>query len=171
VVELFSRAEVSTRPTIGNPPRLLDAVENSPAAAGTFLVKRLPAMKDENIKITPIGEIREIQGERKGKRLLFIEIYPEFRNGLTGIKAGHELQVLYWMDRLGEEERKLLLEHPMGDRSRPRRGVFSLRSPARPNPIGSSIVRVVEATGSGLVVEGLDALVGSPVIDIKGVRA
>lgn len=55
----------------------------------------------------------------------------------------------------------------MGDRNRPKRRVFSLRSPVRPNPIGLTRVRLLRRDGEVLVVEGLDALEGSPVLDIK----
>ncbi|MFH1739812.1 MAG: TrmO family methyltransferase, partial [bacterium] len=57
--------------------------------------------------------------------------------------------------------------HPGGDRSRPMRGVFATRSPARPNPIGVTTVRVLDCEENALVVEGLDALDGSPIVDIK----
>ena len=58
--------------------------------------------------------------------------------------------------------------HPRGDRSRPLRGLFAVRSPRRPNPIGVTTVRVRRVGGNVLEVVGLDALDGSPVLDIKG---
>jgi formylmethanofuran dehydrogenase subunit E len=60
-----------------------------------------------------------------------------------------------------------LLQHPRGDKSRPRRGVFSLRSPRRPNPIGVTVVDLVAIDGNVLHVQGLDAINGTPVLDLK----
>jgi len=73
------------------------------------------------------------------------------------------------MHELGKAERRSLRVHPRGDIATPRRGVFALRSPMRPNPIGVSEVEVVEVRATGLVVIGLDARDGSPLIDIKAV--
>jgi tRNA-Thr(GGU) m(6)t(6)A37 methyltransferase TsaA len=63
--------------------------------------------------------------------------------------------------------RELLLQHPRGDRNRPRRGVFALRSPRRPNPIGITVVDLIDVQGNVLRVQGLDAINGTPVLDIK----
>jgi len=123
----------------------------------------------KELKIQAIGEVQSTREEKTGAGLLFIEVYPQFRKGLLGIEEGDELQILYWMHRLSEEKKNLLLVHPMGDRNRPRQGVFSLRSPVRPNPIGSSVIRVIKIRATGLLVQNLDALEGSPVIDIKGI--
>jgi tRNA-Thr(GGU) m(6)t(6)A37 methyltransferase TsaA len=60
-----------------------------------------------------------------------------------------------------------LLQHPEGDPARERRGVFALRSPFRPNPIGSTVVRVISVEGNKLVVSGLDAHDGTPILDLK----
>jgi dUTP pyrophosphatase len=98
-----------------------------------------------------------------------IEIFPDYTDGLKGIEVYDELLVLYWMDRLTEQNRKVLVVHPKGDKTRPKRGVFSTRSPLRPNPIGLSKVRLLERGGNVLEVEGLDAVDGTPVIDLKKV--
>jgi tRNA-Thr(GGU) m(6)t(6)A37 methyltransferase TsaA len=60
-----------------------------------------------------------------------------------------------------------LLQHPQGDRSRPRRGVFALRSPRRPNPVGVTVVDLVAVAENVLRVRGLDAINGTPVLDLK----
>ena len=98
-----------------------------------------------------------------------IEIFPPYVDGLKGIEAYKELLVLYWMHRLDKTDRRVLIVHPRGDRTRPRRGVFSTRSPRRPNPIGLSKVRLKGRKENILKVEGLDAVDGTPVIDIKKV--
>jgi tRNA-Thr(GGU) m(6)t(6)A37 methyltransferase TsaA len=71
------------------------------------------------------------------------------------------------MHQLSEADRQKLQAHPMGDVTTEKRGVFALRSPMRPNPIGLTRVRLVERKGNILIVEGLDAFDESPVIDIK----
>jgi L-fuculose-phosphate aldolase len=115
------------------------------------------------MNIRPIGTVRILSAEES-----VLEIEPAYQEGLSGIGAGDRLQVLYWMHKLEDGDRQRLMVHPRGDRTRPLEGVFALRSPARPNPIGVSEVQVRRLTGSHLSVRGLDALEGSPIIDIKG---
>ena len=96
-----------------------------------------------------------------------IMVYPEYAEGLDGIEELDYIYVLYWMNRLSENDRKILKVHPRGDVNKPLRGVFSLRSPMRPNPIGLTRVKLLKRKGNILYVKGLDALPKSPVIDIK----
>ena len=115
------------------------------------------------MRIEPIGRVEKLpEGES------VIEIAPACCDGLHGIGAGDRLQVLYWMHKLESDERKVLKVHPRGDRSRPLKGVFAVRSPMRPNPIGVTTVEVMRVEGNRVFVKSLDALGGSPVIDIKG---
>jgi tRNA-Thr(GGU) m(6)t(6)A37 methyltransferase TsaA len=95
-----------------------------------------------------------------------IEIHERVLPGLDGIRVGDEIMVLTWLDRAS---RDVLRTHPRDDRSVPERGVFSTRSPARPNPLGLHRVRVLEIDGPRLVVCDLEALDGTPVVDIKPV--
>ena len=81
---------------------------------------------------------------------------------LKGVAPGDSLQVLYWMDRA---RRDLLTQSP-GDDGRTL-GTFALRSPNRPNPIASSMVRLLAIDGARLTVRGLDCLSGTPLLDIK----
>ncbi len=87
-------------------------------------------------------------------------------DGLDGIAAGDELVVLTWLDRAA---RDVLRVHPRGDLSRPAQGVFTTRSPDRPNPIGLHRVTVLEVDGLRLRVRDLEALDGTPVVDVKPV--
>jgi tRNA-Thr(GGU) m(6)t(6)A37 methyltransferase TsaA len=96
-----------------------------------------------------------------------VEINPRFSAGLNGIEKNKYIWVLFWMHKLTEADRNILEAHPMGDRKKAKRGVFALRSPMRPNPIGLTRGRVVERNGNTLIVAGLDAFEGTPVIDIK----
>ena len=93
-----------------------------------------------------------------------IEIYPQFLAGLEGIRKGDTIVVLFWLDRA---DRTILKVHPRGDTSRPKRGVFSTRSPVRPNPIAVSELLVLDVDGNIITVEGLDILNATPVIDLK----
>ncbi len=87
-------------------------------------------------------------------------------DALKGIRASDEIIVV---TRLHRARRDVLSVHPRGDRSRELQGVFSTRSPHRPNPIGLHRVEVVEVSGSRLRVRHLEALDGTPIIDVKPV--
>ena len=117
----------------------------------------------KEIKIRPIGTI----DKTSRKDIMKITVYPEYAEGLDGIEELDYIYVLYWMNRLSEKDRKILKVHPRGDVNKPLRGVFSLRSPMRPNPIGLTRVKLVKREGNILYVKGLDAPPKSPVIDIK----
>lgn len=94
-----------------------------------------------------------------------IELRPELADGLTGVEPGQALVIIFAFHQSADDLR--LLQHPQGDRSRPHKGVFALRSPHRPNPIGMTAVWVKEVGAHHLVVDGLDAFDGTPVLDIK----
>ena len=96
-----------------------------------------------------------------------IEVYPRFAPGLKGIERNSHIWVIFWMSRLSEADRNILEVHPMGDRKKEKRGVFALRSPMRPNPMGLTRVKLLERKDNVLVVSGLDAFENSPVLDIK----
>jgi tRNA-Thr(GGU) m(6)t(6)A37 methyltransferase TsaA len=93
-----------------------------------------------------------------------LEIDPAVAEGLVGIAEGDELLVLTWLDRA---ERDVLRVNPRNDPSRGIQGVFSTRSPDRPNPIGLHRVTVLELDGARLRVSGLEALDGTPIVDLK----
>jgi tRNA-Thr(GGU) m(6)t(6)A37 methyltransferase TsaA len=91
-----------------------------------------------------------------------IEVNPRFAAGLQGVESCSHLLVLYWMDR---SRRDLVLQAPRHHGEL--HGTFSLRSPARPNPIATSVVKLLQVSGNALSVVGLDCLDGTPLIDIK----
>jgi tRNA-Thr(GGU) m(6)t(6)A37 methyltransferase TsaA len=95
-----------------------------------------------------------------------IVVDPTFTEGLRGLEPGKKIIVIFHFHRSQGFD---LLQHPQGDRSRPRRGVFALRSPRRPNPIGVTVVDLVTVEGNVLRVRGLDAINGTPVLDLKPV--
>src|SRR5512138_1820719 len=93
---------------------------------------------------------------------------PGVAEALRGIRAGDEVLLLTWLDRA---RRDVLSVHPRGDPSRPIEGVFSTRSPHRPNPIGLHRVQVTRVDGLRVRVRHLEALDGTPIIDVKAVLA
>jgi tRNA-Thr(GGU) m(6)t(6)A37 methyltransferase TsaA len=86
--------------------------------------------------------------------------------GLDGIVPGDELILLTWLHRA---DRDVLSVHPRGDTSRPPQGVFGTRSPHRPNPIGLHRVEVVAIDGARVQVRNLEAVDGTPIVDVKPV--
>jgi tRNA-Thr(GGU) m(6)t(6)A37 methyltransferase TsaA len=86
---------------------------------------------------------------------------------LDGIEEYSHLVVLYWAHKVPEEGRSLTRVHPMGRRDIPEVGIFSTCSPARPNPVLTTVVRLWGRKENVLEVAGLDAVDGSPVVDIK----
>lgn len=102
------------------------------------------------------------QGDRDAGPECRIEIDPPWRGALAGIARCKELQILYWMNFA---RRDLVLQVP---RSRNEAsGTFALRSPARPNPIASSLVTLLGVEANVLIVKGLDCLDNTPLVDVK----
>ena len=101
------------------------------------------------------------QGNRNGP-VCRIEIFEPWAAALKGVDFYEHLEVIYW---LHQSPRNLVLQSPKKNGST--RGTFSLRSPVRPNPIGTSIVKLVGVEGATVLVRGLDCLDGTPLIDLK----
>lgn len=95
-----------------------------------------------------------------------IVIDESLTEALDGIEEFSHVIVLFWLHQLSEKEPSLK-QRPMRQKDRPIKGLFALRTPNRPNPIGKMTARLLERRGNVIKVEGLDALDGSPVIDIK----
>ena len=91
---------------------------------------------------------------------------PDVLDALDGLRVGDEVIVLTWLDRA---ERDVLRVHPRDDVANPMQGVFSTRSPARPNPIGLHELRILEIDGTRVRVSALEAVDGTPVHDVKPV--
>ena len=94
----------------------------------------------------------------------WLEFESDVLDALDGIRAGDELLLLTWLDRA---HRDVLRVHPRSDPARPVQGVFATRSPDRPNPIGLHRVEVLEVDAARVRVHGLEALDGTPIIDVK----
>ena len=91
---------------------------------------------------------------------------PEVADAVRSIRPGDELVLITWLDRA---RRDVLIVHPRGDVSRPPEGVFSTRSPHRPNPLGLHDVKVTAVEGMRVRVQGLEAIDGTPIVDLKPV--
>jgi tRNA-Thr(GGU) m(6)t(6)A37 methyltransferase TsaA len=89
---------------------------------------------------------------------------PEVLEGLRNLRTGDEVLLLTWLDRA---RRDVLSVHPRGDPSRAEEGVFSTRSPHRPNPIGLHRVEITAVDGGRVRVRSLEALNGTPILDVK----
>lgn len=96
----------------------------------------------------------------------WLRFEPEVLDALRGVEPGDELLLLTWLDRA---DRDVLVVHPRGDTSRPPAGVFTTRSPHRPNPIGLHRVGIESIDGASVRVRNLEALDGTPIVDVKAV--
>jgi tRNA-Thr(GGU) m(6)t(6)A37 methyltransferase TsaA len=96
----------------------------------------------------------------------WLVIFPAYREALKDLTVGEDILLITWFDRAFRDE---LVVHPRGDLTRPPTGVFSTRSPDRPNPIGLHRVTILAIDNLRLHVNNLEALDGTPLIDIKPV--
>jgi tRNA-Thr(GGU) m(6)t(6)A37 methyltransferase TsaA len=123
-------------------------------------------------ELTPIGHVESPLTDPAAAPKQGVEGAPEATivldeavlDALDGVEGGSELVVLTWLDRA---DRSLLRVHPRDDLSAPLRGVFATRSADRPNPIGIHPVQVLAIDGARLRVSGLEAVDGTPVVDLK----
>jgi tRNA-Thr(GGU) m(6)t(6)A37 methyltransferase TsaA len=127
-----------------------------------------------NYTIEPIGFIRSEltrleeaprQGD-EGAPQAWLELMPQVALGLAGITVGDELIVLTWLHLA---RRDMLQVHPRNNPDRPLTGVFATRSPHRPNPVGLHRVSVLEIDGQNVKVAPIEAVDGTPIVDIKPV--
>ncbi|WP_299980807.1 tRNA (N6-threonylcarbamoyladenosine(37)-N6)-methyltransferase TrmO [Desulfobacula sp.] len=131
-------------------------------------------MSETSYEIKPIGVMRSElasceaaprQGN-EGAPDAWVEVNSAVAEGLEGIAVGSEIILITWFHKA---HRDILKLHPRRDKSKPVTGVFSTRSPDRPNPLGLHRVAVLEITGNRLKVGPIEAIDGTPVVDIKPV--
>jgi tRNA-Thr(GGU) m(6)t(6)A37 methyltransferase TsaA len=124
------------------------------------------------IELTPIGRVESTLTARagaprqpdEGAPSAWLVFEPVVREALQSVQPGDAIIVITWLDRA---RRDVQLVHPRGERDRPSTGVFSTRSPDRPNPLGLHDVEVVAVNGLRLQVRHLEALDGTPIVDVK----
>ena len=123
------------------------------------------------INITPIGLVRNGIRKPKGEDWQTVTseiiINEHLKEALNRIEEFSHLIVIYWMHKLAPSQRSVMKVHPKGNQELPLVGVFASRSPARPNPVGITTVKLLERRENVLRVLGLDAIHGTPVLDIK----
>ena len=121
----------------------------------------------EDIVLKEGNEGARARVEKLSTHISEIVIDECFDGILDGIEEFSHVLVLYWPHLVPEESRSLLKVHPMGRKDLPLKGIFSTCSPARPNPILVTAVRLLSRMGNTLRVQGLEAIDGSPIVDIK----
>jgi len=128
-----------------------------------------PLIDPDNVVYSPIGLVSNRfndPGDPKTMRnaVAVLILNQKYEGALEGLDRFRYLLIIYHIDRSpGYSERV----HPMGDRSIPMRGVLATRSPCRPNPIGVTVAEILSVDGNKIRVTGLDALNGTPILDIK----
>ena len=130
-------------------------------------------MKDNlSIGITPIGvihcQLHTAEDTPKNfsvsKERGTLEVFPEYQEAMDKLKVGQTLVALFWLHKA---KRDLLKVYPRGDKSRGLHGVFSTRSPMRPNPIAISELKILAIKDNMIEVFGIDVFDGTPLLDIK----
>lgn len=126
------------------------------------------------VELRAVGYVRSTLNDRatapkqgdEGAPDAWLEFGEEFADAMRDLVPGVDVLVLTWLDRA---DRDVLVVHPRGDTSRPPTGVFATRSPDRPNPVGLHRVTVLRVDGPRVLVRDLEALDGTPVVDVKPV--
>jgi len=128
----------------------------------------------QKITLTAIGKVRNSihKKNREGWESVISEIIidPEYEEGLEGIEDYSHLIILFWLSRMSPRDRsrgRLMKIHPKSRLDLPLVGVFSTRTQYRPNPIGLTMVQLLKRRKNILEVRGLDAMNGTPVLDVK----
>lgn len=131
-------------------------------------------MPDDRFELRPIATVESPLTDLatapkqadEGAPEAWLVFAPEVLDALDGLRVGDAVIVLTWLHR---SERDVLRVHPRGDVARPMQGVFSTRSPARPNPIGLHEAQILAIDGGRVRVSALEAVDGTPVLDVKPV--
>ena len=129
-------------------------------------------MSEARYELRPVGWVESPLVDRaaaprqgdEGAPDAWLVFDPDARPAMRDLDVGTDIIVLTWLDRA---RRDVLVVHPRDDRNRPLRGVFSTRSPDRPNPIGLHTVRILAIEDTRIRVRNLEALNGTPVVDVK----
>ena len=122
----------------------------------------------KEIKIKPIGYVKNKVIKNRfggfGKEISTIQLEKCYSGALKGIEDYSHVIIVYWMDKVKEH---MIMHRPQGNPEVPIVGIFACRCPQRPNPIGITTVKLLEQKDDQIIVQGLDILDGTPIIDIK----
>ncbi len=122
-------------------------------------------------RLEPVGVIKSSIKNRHtvahGYLKAQVIIDPAYEKALDGIESFSHIIIVFWLHRIKKSERLIMQVHPYRNPSLPLKGVFATRSPVRPNPIGLTVVKLLKRKTNILTVGGLDAIDGTPVLDIK----
>jgi len=126
------------------------------------------------IKLQPIGKVKnertEVEDDNWGTIISEIELSEDIiEESLVGIEGFSHLEVIFYMDRVEDEKAIPQFRHPRNNTELPRLGTFAQRNKNRPNKIGLSTVELIERKGKSIFVKRLDAIDGTPILDIKPV--
>jgi tRNA (adenine37-N6)-methyltransferase len=113
------------------------------------------------------NEVAEPTDEGWGEVVSEVVLDEMLADGLDGIEEYSHVLILYWMHRAAEAEPVRMRRRPQGRQDMPEVGIFAQRARHRPNPIGVTAVKLLRREGNRLVVQGLDAINGTPVVDVK----
>jgi tRNA-Thr(GGU) m(6)t(6)A37 methyltransferase TsaA len=131
-------------------------------------------VSDQRYELQPIGRVESPLVERaqapkqgdEGSPEAWMIVDARFTDALRNLQVGEDVIVLTWLDRA---RRDVQVVHPRGNPANPAQGVFSTRSPDRPNPIGLHRVRILAIQGTRIQVRDLEAIDGTPILDLKPV--
>ena len=113
-------------------------------------------------EIHPIGTVE------KGDKWTRIRIFDAYVDGLLGLQEWSHVNVFYWFDQNDQpQKRGILRVHPQGNMANPLTGVFACRAPVRPNLIALSVCKVLSVESNLVILDGIDAFAGTPVLDLK----
>ncbi|PLY00655.1 MAG: tRNA (N6-threonylcarbamoyladenosine(37)-N6)-methyltransferase TrmO [Desulfuromonas sp.] len=126
-----------------------------------------------NATLTPIGSIETPyttleqcpRNTEPDGPLCKLQLHAELSEALLGLEAGRDILILYWFEHV-DRTRRRQTSRKSGEYA----GIFALRTPNRPNPIGAAVVRIEKIEGTTIYVRGLDCLSGTPLLDIKPAR-
>jgi tRNA-Thr(GGU) m(6)t(6)A37 methyltransferase TsaA len=116
----------------------------------------------DSFRIFPIGVVK------KQNEVVWIDIFDKHSDGLLGLEGFSHINVLFWFHENDNPQKRAILQvHPRREKQNPLTGVFATHSPARPNLIGLTLCKMLSIEGNRITIEDIDALDGTPVIDIK----
>ena len=123
----------------------------------------------KGITLLPVGVVHnEVAGAKYGNWgnvVSLVEMQPQYAEALDGLAEFSHIEVIFWIDRAHAPDTPRI--HPRDRKDLPLVGYFATRTPNRPNRLGLSVAKLLKVEGSTLVVEGLDAFDGTPVLDVK----